>query len=113
MSQQMNFDEEQRGYQSGYTPSAAYEEGPDYRPPVNEPQGYKLNQYQFTPRSTMVTAGQRLALAIVSVAILVPIIGILLGDSGLDSIAFLIRLIALAVVCFTLIFINFIFNHGH
>ena len=80
MSQQMNFDEEQRGYSTGYTPHASYEDEPNVRPPVNEPQGYKLGQYQSTPRPTIISAAQRLALAIVSVAILVPILGILLGD---------------------------------
>ena len=53
MSQQMNFDEEQRGYSTGYTPHASYEDEPNVRPPVNEPQGYKLGQYQSTPRSTV------------------------------------------------------------
>jgi hypothetical protein len=112
MSQQM-FDEEQRGYQSGYTPAATYEEGPDYRPPINESQGYKLGQYQFTARSTVISAGQRLALAIVSVAILVPITGILLGDSGLAFFEFVGRLIALGAVCLTVMVINYIFNRGH
>jgi hypothetical protein len=113
MSQQMNFDEEQRGYQSGYTPSASYEEGPDYRPPVNDPQGYKLGQYQFTPRSSMLTAGQRLALAIVSVAILIPITGILLGDSSMAFFVLVGRLIALGAICLTVMVINYIFNRGH
>ena len=107
------FDDEQRGYSAGYTPHATFEEGPDFRPPVNEPQGYKLGQYQFTRRSTMITASQRLALAIVSVAILVPITAILLGDSGLAFFELVGRLIAFAAVCLTLMVINFFFNRSH
>ena len=112
MSQQM-FNEEQRGYQASYTPHASYEDEPNLRPPVNEPPGYKLGQYQFTPHSSMITAGQRLALAIVSVAILVPMVGILLGDSGLSLFELVGRLIGLGAVCLTLMVINFIFNRGH
>ncbi|HVB20607.1 MAG TPA: hypothetical protein VNG51_01495 [Ktedonobacteraceae bacterium] len=112
MSQQMNFDEEQRSYSTGYTPHASYEDGPDVRPPVNEPTGYKLGQDQFTPRSSMVTAGQRLALAIVSVAILVPILGTLLGDSSMAFFELTGRLIGLGVICLTIAIINVVFNRG-
>jgi hypothetical protein len=112
MSQQMNFDEEQRGYSTGYTPHASFEDEPNLRPPVSEPPGYKLGQYQFTPRSTIVSAGQRLALAIVSVAILVPILGILLGDSGISFIELVGRLIGLGVICLTIAIINVVFNRG-
>ncbi len=113
MSQQMHSDEEQRGYSSGYTPHASYEDGPDLRPPVNEPQGYKLGQYQFTPNPSTITASQRLGLAIVSVLALLPVLGILLGDSGLAFVDLVIRLIALGVICFTIAIINIVFNRGH
>ena len=116
MSQQMNFDEEQRGhsgYSAGYTPHATYEDGPDVRPPVNEPQEYKLGQYQSTPNPSMITAGQRMALAIVSVVMLIPILGILLGDSSLEFFVLVGRLIGLGVVCLTIALINYFFNRSH
>lgn len=113
MSQQMHFDEEQRGYSSGYTPHASYEDGPDMRPPVNEPQGYKLGQYQFTSNPSTITASQRLALAIVSVAILVPISAILLSDSGLAFFELIGRLIGLGVVCLAIAIVNIVFNRSH
>jgi hypothetical protein len=112
MSQQMNFDEEQRGYSTGYTPHASYEDEPNVRPPVNDPPGYKLGQYQSTPRPTIISAAQRLALAIVSVAILIPILGILLGDSGMAGVELVGRLIALCVICLTIAIINVVFNRG-
>ncbi|MHB8597833.1 MAG: hypothetical protein ACYDER_13595 [Ktedonobacteraceae bacterium] len=112
MSQQMNFDEEQRGYSTGYTPHASYEDEPNVRPPVNEPQGYKLGQYQSTPRPTIISAAQRLALAIVSVAILIPILGILLGNSGIATVELAARLIGLVVICLTIAIINVVFNRG-
>ena len=115
MSQQMNSDEEQRGYSTGYTPHASYEDGPDIRPPVNDSQGYKLGQsgqYQVPPRYTTISAAQRLVLAIVSVAILVPILGILLSDSSLAFVDLIVRLIALGVVCLTIAIINVVFNRG-
>lgn len=113
MSQQMNFDEEQQGYSAGYTPHASYEDEPIGRPPVNEPQGYKLGQYQFTPRSTAISAGQRLALAIVSVVMLIPILSILLSDTSLAIGTLIMRLIGLGVICFTIAIINYFFNRGH
>lgn len=114
MSQQMNFDEEQRGYSTGYTPHASFEDEPNVRPPINEPQGYKLGQYQFTPRSTIASAGQRLALAIVSVAILIPIISILLGDnsSSIGYALLMVRLVGLGIVCLAIAIINVVFNRG-
>lgn len=112
MSQHMNFDEEQRGYSTGYTPHASYEDEPNVRQPVNDPPGYKLRQFQSTPRSTVVSAGQRLALAIVSVAILVPILSILLGDSSMAFVELVGRLIGLGVICLTIAIINVVFNRG-
>jgi len=117
MPQQMHFDEEQQSYSSGYTPHASYEDGPDVRPPVNDPQGYKLGQpgqYQFTPRSPIASAGQRLALAIVSIAIMIPIISILLGDnsSSIDYALLIVRLVGLGIVCLAIAIINVVFNRG-
>ncbi len=111
----MNFYEEQRGhsgYSAGYTPHATYEDGPDVRPPANDPQGYKLGQYQFTPNPSMVSAGQRMALAIVSVVMLIPILGILLGNPDLAFVDLMVRLIGLGVVCLTIAIINVVFNRG-
>ena len=121
MSQQQMFDEERSGYQAGYTPSASYDERPDYQPPIGEQPDLKLGQTQFTPSASKatatdpyrITAGMRLGLAIVSVGILLPILGVLLSDNSANYILLIVRLIALAVVSFVIVLINFIFNHGH
>jgi len=53
------------------------------------------------------TAGQRLALAIVSIAILVPLLGIILGTSIFSGI---FSILALALVCLAIIVVNIMFN---
>ena len=121
MSQQQMFDEEPHGYQTGYTPSASYDERPDYQPPAGEQSDLKLGQAQFTPNTSKatttdpyrITAGMRLGLAIVSVGILLPILGVLLSDTSTNYILLIVRLIALAIVSIVIVLINFIFNSKH
>ena len=104
MSQQMNFDEEQRGYQGTYSPPPTPERG-YYQ--FHEAPGQKLSQaYSGSSPSP----GQRLALAIVSVAILVPVIAILLGDASLQFAALIGRLIGLGIVCLAIVIVNIVFN---
>lgn len=58
-----------------------------------------------------VPAGMRLALAIVSVVMLVPLSAIILGTAG-DGV-FSGGLIALGLICFTIMVVNFVFNFRH
>lgn len=114
MSQRMQHEEEQGSGQSGYAPYIDYEDGPGYHRPGNESRfdmfsGQKLNQ---RPASHALTPGQRLALAIVSVLVLIPLISMLLGDPDLSYFVLIYRSIAFGVACLTLIIINIVFNRG-
>jgi len=115
MSQRMQHDEEQGSYQTGYAPSSDYEDGPGSHGPKYEnhfdvSSGQKLNQ---RPASHALSPGQRLALAIVSVVILIPLVSMLLGDPDLSFLVLLYRSIAFGVACLTLVIINIVFNSGH
>jgi len=103
MSQQTNFEEEQQGYHGTYSPPPNPQSG-YYQ--YYEPHG-KLGQTHIE-RSP--TAGQRLALAIVSVIVLIPMVGILLGNDSVDSFILVGRLVGLGLVCLTLIIINLVVN---
>lgn len=104
MSQQMHPDEEPRGYQAAYSPPINnYEGGPTYQSQYTGMAGQKLGQ-QTSSRPSSV--GARLALAIVSVVMLVPLSGILVGNPE----ASIMRYMALAVVCVTIVIINLLFN---
>lgn len=119
MSQQQMFDEEHPGYQAGYTPSASYDERPEYQQAAGEPPNFKLGQAQFTPGAAKtsdpyrITAGMRLGLAIVSIGILLPILGVLLSGDTSDHVLLAIHLVALVIVSLVIVLINFIFNRGH
>jgi hypothetical protein len=64
------------------------------------------------PQGRGASAGQRLALAIVSICVLVPLSGIILGIfSGTGLI--LAGLIGLGMVCFTIIAVNIVFGYRH
>ncbi len=58
-----------------------------------------------------VSAGQRLALAIVSVVMLVPLSGIVVGLVSVSNL-WIVGLLALGAICLTLIIINAIFNYS-
>lgn len=121
MSQEMRYDE---GGREGQRPpmdtyDAGYQGGA-YRDPFAGASGQKLSmpyqqQYQ-QPSSQTLTAGQRLALAIVSVVMLVPLSGIIFGTaigSGAGGFALLGGLIGLGLICLTIMVINIAFNYRH
>jgi hypothetical protein len=112
MSQQMHYDEAERPH----TPIDSYDPGyqAGYRDPFTGASGQKISfsdvSYQAN-RDRGVSAGQRLALAIVSVVMLVPIIAIIMGTTVGQFFSFVGGLIALALVCVTIMVINVVFNH--
>lgn len=119
MSQQMHYDESGRQYPAneGYEPGY---QGPaqGYRDPFAAPAGQKLSYADMQLRNdSKANAGQRLALAIVSIVMLVPISGIIFGTSigatGGSFFALTGALIALGVICLTIMVVNFLFNRGH
>ena len=108
MSQQrMDFDESNRQQQE--PPYDHYEGG--YRDPfMSSYTGQKLSS-QGT-HSGGATAGMRLALAIVSLCLLVPISAIVLGISnGAGPFGFFGGLITLGVICLTIMVVNIAFNY--
>jgi len=111
MSQQ--FEEMERGYQAQAPyPSSnerSYGPGPGFDDAIGGLSEQKLGQ-QYTSRSA--SAGQRLALAIVSIVMLVPLTAIILGISSGSSIGLIGGLIVLAVICVTITLINLAFNYG-
>lgn len=106
MSQQMHFEEEQHGYQASYTPTL--EEG-NYNRRFAEMPAQKLGAV-YSTGGKGASAGQRLALAIVSMVVLIA--GLAMLPSGDNSSFGLMaaKLIGLIVVCIAAIIINFIFN---
>ncbi len=103
MSQQMNYDEARGERQS--PPFQSYETG--YHDPFIASSGQKLSMRDIGRGAS---AGQRLALAIVSIVMLVFVTGILFDQTGFIS-PFL--LIPLGMVCLTIIIVNAMFNHNH
>ncbi len=105
MSQQrMDFDE--GSHQQQEHPYGNYETG--YKDPfMGSYAGQKLSSQQGFGSSN-VPAGMRLALAIVSVAVLIPLSAIVLGTSGGGI--FGGGLIALGLVCLTIMIVNIAFN---
>jgi hypothetical protein len=99
-------------------------------PPMPQPQAayeYEYNeQYmealaqRLAPRLTvmlknlspMPTAGQRLALAIVSLALLIPLVSIVLGSAPVMATGILGWLIAVGLICVTIMVVNIVFNGG-
>ena len=119
MSQEMHYDE---GGREGQRPpmdtyDAGYQGGV-YRDPFAGASGQKLSMpyQQPQPSSQALSAGQRLALAIVSVVMLVPLSGIIFGTaigSGAGGFALLGGLIGLGLICLTIMVINIAFNYRH
>jgi hypothetical protein len=101
MSQQMNYDEGSGERQS--PPYQGYQ--PGYHDPFIASSGQKLSMRDF---GRGVSAGQRLALAIVSVVMLVGATAIIFGNSSI--VVTPILLIAFGLICITIIAINAIFN---
>jgi hypothetical protein len=104
MSQQMNYDE---GIGERQTPPyQGYQAS--YQDPFIASSGQKLNSRDFGRGAS---AGQRLALAIVSVVMMVLVTAILFGNPSIVVTPFL--MIAFGLICFTVIAINAIFNINH
>jgi len=116
MSQQMHYDE--AGQERPRPPVDSYDAGyqAGYRDPFAGASGQKLafsDVGQHVGRDKGVSAGQRLALAIVSLAILVGAVSIIMGTTVGQIFTFIGGLIALALVCITIIAINVVFNRWH
>jgi len=107
MSQRMEYDESDS--QQQVPPYDNYQSG--YRDPFAGPSG--MYSGQKIPAGFSIShgasAGQRLALAIVSLCLLVPLISVIVPVSVGNGV-FLGGLIALGVICFTIIAVNFVFN---
>lgn len=105
MSQQrMDYDESNRQEQEPHFDNY----GAGYRDPFSGSYaGQKLSSQQG-PGNSNVPAGMRLALAIVSVVMLVPLSAIVLGTAGGGI--FSGGLIALGLVCLTIMVVNIAFN---
>ena len=106
MSQQMNFEETNRQQQA--SSFEGYEAG--YRDPFVNTFGAQKVSGQPVGRGA--SAGQRLALAIVSICVLIPLSGIILGIFASADLI-LAGLIGLGVVCFTIIAVNIVFSYRH
>ena len=110
MSQQMNYEEGRserqappfNNYQSGYS-----------QDPFIGSYGQKISTPADAPRGP--SFGQRLALAIVSICMLVPLTGIILGITGSQNslLALVGGLIALGVICLTIMVVNIAFSWRH
>jgi hypothetical protein len=104
MSQRMEYDESDS--QQQVPPYDSYQSG--YRDPFAGTYSGQKIPAGFSVSHTA-SAGQRLALAIVSLALLVPLISVIVPVSVSNGV-FLGGLIALGVICFTIIAVNFVFN---
>ena len=103
MSQQMNYDEGSGERQS--PPYQGYQAG--YQEPFIASSGQKLSSRDFGRGGS---AGQRLALAIVSVVMLVGATSIIFGNPSI--VVTPILLIAFGLICITIIAVNAIFNNS-
>ena len=114
MSQQMHYDE--TGQERPRTPINSYDSGyqAGYGDPYAGASGQKISfsdvSFQAS-RDRGVSAGQRLALAIVSVVMLIPAVAIIMGTTVGQFFSFIGGLIALALICVTIMVINIVFNH--
>jgi hypothetical protein len=104
MSQQMNYDE---GIGERQTPPYQRYQA-SYQDPFIASSGQKLSSRDFGRGAN---AGQRLALAIVSIVMLVAASAIIFGDSNI--VVNLSLMIVFGLICFTIIAVNAIFNITH
>jgi hypothetical protein len=104
MSQQMNYEEGSGEHQS--LPYQGYQAG--YQDPFIASSGQKLSSRDF---SRGASAGQRLALAIVSIVMLVGATAIIFGNSSIIVTPFL--MLAFGMICLAIIAVNAIFNITH
>ena len=112
MSQQhMDFEESGRGYQAQAPYPGSREGGPVPDDAFSGVSGQKLGQYSF---GMSASPGQRLALAIVSLCLLVPLAGIILGiATSFGSFGIIFGLIVMGLVCVTIMVVNIVFNIRH
>jgi F0F1-type ATP synthase assembly protein I len=108
MSQQMHFEEEQHGYQGSYTPTLEENSG-NYNQHFAEMPAQKLGA-TYSGSEKGASAGQRLALAIVSMVVLFAGMGFLSSGDETSIGMIAARLVGLIVVCITAIIINIVFN---
>ena len=104
MSQQMNYDEGMGERQS--PPYQGYQAG--YQDPFIASSGQKLSTQEFGRGAS---AGQRLALAIVSIVLLLGATAIIFGNPSIVVTPFL--LIAFGLICITIMTVNVIFKNSH
>jgi hypothetical protein len=110
MSQQMHFDEEERGYQAAYTPTIEEGSG-DYSRGYTHMPGQKIGPMYsqgYSQGWRSASSGQRLALAIVSVVVVGG--GLFSLNDGMDAPALIARIIGLIVISLVIAMINFAFN---
>lgn len=113
MSQQIHFDEEERNYQASYTPTLEEGSG-SYNRGYTAMPGQKLGPpYQQDQGGRMASAGQRLALAIVSVIMLIAGLGMLTSGDTNSGMLMSIKLAGLIVVAVVIGSINAVFNRRH
>ena len=112
MSQQhMDFEESGRGYQAQAPYPGSREGRPVFDDAFSGTSGQKLGQYSFGGSAS---PGQRLALAIVSLFLLVPLSAIILGiTTSFQSFGIIFGLIVMGLVCLTIMVVNFVFNLRH
>ena len=112
MSQQhLDFEESGRGYQAQAPYPGSRESAPGFDDAFSGVSGQKLGQYSF---GGSVSSKQRLALAIVSLCLLVPLAGIILGIStSFGSFGIINGLIIMGLVCLTIMVVNIVFNLRH
>jgi hypothetical protein len=104
MSQQMNYNE---GIGERQTPPyQGYQVG--YQDPFIASSGQKISSRDFGRGAS---AGQRLALAIVSIVLLLGATAIIFGNPSVVVTPFL--LLAFGLICITIIAVNVIFNNSH
>jgi hypothetical protein len=112
MSQQMEYEEGAQNYQSGYGASGSQQsQGANFDDHFAGFSGQKIGQFG----GQMASAGQRLALAIVSLCLLVPLTAIIFGITiaGIGGFFGLTGgLIGLAIVCAAITAVNFVFNRS-
>ena len=109
--QQPNFEEFNRGYQAQAPYPGSREAGPGFDDAFSGLSGQKLGQQSF---SRSASPGQRLALAIVSLCLLVPLSGIAIPiTTGAGPFGIITGLIIMGLVCLTIMVVNIVFNLRH
>jgi hypothetical protein len=108
MSQQMHFDEEQHGYQATYTPTLG-ENTRSYNQRAEEVQAQKIGSFS---RDGSPSAGQRLALGIVSLFVLFAGMGFLTSGDTSNLFVMIAKAVGLIAVCLAIMAINYFFNGG-